>query len=252
MSDPVSDLKHELLAAAARNQGALRCVPVAGASQSTWLRTASSWLPRRWHRGCGVTPRHLPGPNSPGFLERAEAALTPPTETVPHYRWEATYTSTDPACTVTRTKEIWIDQTPPHAHRALLSYFDRDPGTADPRALACSSGMPAEIGGTLDSWRTLVFEPPNALRESTLLFRSAPDPVQDLRDAISAGWAHHEGKAQLDGRTVERIRMDPPPDCPVPGCERESTYTYVNPETFYPVQSRSRARTPTSSGPVSP
>jgi hypothetical protein len=60
--------------------------------------------------------------------------------------------------------------------------------------------------------------------------------VQDLRDAISAGWAHHEGKAQIGGRTVERIRMDAPPDCPVPGCEGESTYAYVDPETFYPVQ----------------
>ena len=41
-----------------------------------------------------------------------------------------------------------------------------------------------------------------------------PDPVTELRDAISAGRAHLEGRTQLDGRTVERIRIDHPPAMP--------------------------------------
>jgi hypothetical protein len=39
---------------------------------------------------------------------------------------------------------------------------------------------------------------------------------------------------QLDGRTVRRIRIDPPSDCP--DCPPKPTYAYVDPETFYPVQ----------------
>ena len=41
---------------------------------------------------------------------------------------------------------------------------------------------------------------------------------------------------QLDGRTVRRIRIDPPSFCPVSSCPRKPNYAYVDPETFYPVQ----------------
>jgi hypothetical protein len=49
--------------------------------------------------------------------------------------------------------------------------------------------------------------------------------------------AHDEGKTQLNGRTVERIRMDAP-TCPsgFPNCPREPAYAHVDPETFHPVQ----------------
>ena len=57
-----------------------------------------------------------------------------------------------------------------------------------------------------------------------------------LRDAISAGTAHDEGKTQLDGRTVERIRVDPPSPSACPSCPQEPQYDYVDPETYYPVK----------------
>jgi hypothetical protein len=60
--------------------------------------------------------------------------------------------------------------------------------------------------------------------------------VQGLRDAIDHGLAHDEGTTQLRGRTVERIRFDPPPDCDADQVCWPSTYLYVDPETFYPVE----------------
>ena len=55
-----------------------------------------------------------------------------------------------------------------------------------------------------------------------------PDPATMLRDAISAGDAQDEGKTQLGGRTVEKIRLADPSGSP--------DYTYVDPKTFYPVE----------------
>jgi hypothetical protein len=170
--------------------------------------------------GATATALFLSAPwnNSRGFLERAQAALTPPAGTVLHYKWEQTSTVTSPACTVTRgPNEIWIDQTPPHGYRALLD----DPPPAG--SLACSSGTLREVGGTVDpacssaaqpsctTQETLRFVPPDKLSVSPLQFVLPPDPVTMLREAISAGSAHHEGKTQLDGRTVERIRIDSHP-----------------------------------------
>ena len=61
--------------------------------------------------------------------------------------------------------------------------------------------------------------------------------MKALREAISAGRAHDEGETQLDGRTVKRIRLDPPSDC-VDACpdERSPSYAYVDPDSFYPVE----------------
>ena len=60
-----------------------------------------------------------------------------------------------------------------------------------------------------------------------------------LRDQISTGRAHDEGLTELEGRSVRRIRIDPPPDCPFDLSCEEPSYVYVDPETFYPVQSDS-------------
>jgi hypothetical protein len=181
-----------------------------------------------------------PWSNSPTFLERARAALTPPAGMILHEKWEeTTTTSTDPACTVEHgPSEIWIDETPPYRYRLLVNDFPPD-SAVGPRALVCASGTAAELGGTFDPAQTLMFVPPNTLSEPPFRFTREPadlDPVSALREAISAGTAHVEGKMQLDGRTVERIRIDPPSDCPDPPCPRESSYAYVDPETFYPVQ----------------
>ena len=238
MSDPVRDLKQELLAAAERQQG------------HAAVRAARGRL--RWHSGpnrrllaaaalpvaaAAALLVTAPWSNSPGFLERAEAALMPPTGTIVHQKWELTSTSTDPACTVERgPNEVWIDQRPPHRYRVLLNDFPPNPGIADARTLACASGTASELGGTLDTGETLRFVPPNALTVNPLRFVYPIDPVANLREAISGGYAHDEGKTRLDGRTVQRIRIDAPADCPVPDCSREPSYAYVDPETFYPVR----------------
>lgn len=238
MSDPVGDLKQELLAAAERRH-AYPTVPAGrerlrGHPGRNRLLLAAATLPIAAAAALLFT---APWNSSPGFLERAQAALTPPAGTILHQKWEATSTSTDPACTVTRgPNEIWIDQTPPHRYRALLNDLPPDPADTDPRALACASGSASELGGTFDTGETLRFVPPNTLTVNPLRFVFPLDPVRELRAAISAGAAHDEGETQLDGRTVERIRIDPPPGCPVPDCSREPSYAYVDPETFYPVQ----------------
>src|SRR5262249_6516098 len=104
----------------------------------------------------------------------------------------------------------------------------------DPRELACASGTASELGGALDWNQTLRFVPPNTLSLNPLQFVQPRDPVADLREAISTGHAHDEGKTQLAGRTVERISVDPRSGCSCPG---EAVYWYVDPDTFYPVES---------------
>ena len=176
-----------------------------------------------------------PWSNSPGFLERADAALTPPSGAVLHVKIDTTSTWTRPNCKVTVSQwEAWIDTTPPNSYRLVMN--DLPPANADPRTLKCSSRKASEIGGTYRSTQSLQFVPPNRLIRSWMQFRFSLDPASDLRAAISAGRAHDEGKAQFDGRTLERIRIDPPPACPaVANCPRQPAYLYVDPETFYPV-----------------
>jgi hypothetical protein len=188
-----------------------------------------------------------PWASSPGFLERAQAALTPSAGTILHYKWQETRTSTQFSCTVTeRPHEIWIDQTYPRKYRALLRHrplvnVDGRMGvmivTGDPRKQICSRGRPAEIGGDLTERPTLMFFPPDWLSYAPFQYHTAYDPVGELREAISAGRARHDGQTQLAGRTVERIRIDPPSGCPLrwPGC-REPSYAYVDPESYDLVQ----------------
>jgi hypothetical protein len=253
MSDPITDLKRELLAAAERRHG----------------HAAVRAGRRRWRELLGRNRLLLiaatlaiaaavalvftaPWSNSPRFLAKAQAALTPHAGTVLHEKWEATWTSTDPACTVKRgPDEIWIDQTPPHRYRVLFrNDLPAEPGVAA-GMLACAKGAASEFGGTVISPWPLRFVPPNSLTAGTVReFRFPLDQVTYLREAISAGRAHDEGKTQLSGRTVERIRLDPPSDCPLPGCPREPSYAYVDPETFYPVETRSSRVIALVGGPV--
>lgn len=175
-----------------------------------------------------------PWASSPGFLERAQAALTPSAGTILHYRWQETRTSTKFSCVVKqRPSEIWIDQTYPRRYRALLGH--PPPGGDDPRAQICSRGRPVEIGGDLTERPTLMFFPPDWLSYAPQQYRTPYDPVGELREAISAGRAHHDGQTTLAGRTVERIRIDPPSRCPFPSC-REPEYAYVDPESYDLVQ----------------
>jgi hypothetical protein len=238
MSDPVSDLKHELLAAAERQQGH---APVRAGRRRLRehlagyrLLLTSATLAIAIAAALLVT---TPWNNSPAFLERAQAALRPPAGTILHQKWEVTGISTDPACTVRRgPSEIWIDETPPHRYRVLLNTLPPPNAiNADPRALACSKWQGSELGGAFDTGETLRFVPPNTLSLLPGLFSYPVDPVADLRDSISAGSAHDEGKTQLDGRTVERIRVDPEAACAFPGCPRKPFYWYVDPKTFHPI-----------------
>ena len=61
----------------------------------------------------------------------------------------------------------------------------------------------------------------------------------ELRDAIREGNARVEDTTERDGRPVVRIRIDGPTNCPVPGCEEDPWYMYVDPDTFYPVRMES-------------
>ena len=177
-----------------------------------------------------------PWQSSPGFLERAQAALTPPAGTVLHTKWAWTLTAADSSCTVTRgPNEMWIDQSPPHRYRGVLKFSAPDPQGVDPSMLVCALGPPLEGGGALDTHEGLVFEPPDRLRSTGQGFFGPPDPVAMLRRAISNGSAHDEGTTELDGRTVERIRVDSS-ECPGPRCGGAPTYYYVDPETYYPVR----------------
>lgn len=170
-----------------------------------------------------------PWTGPPGFLERAHAALTPPPGTILHVKSEATSPDA-PACTLAEgTSEVWIDQST-RRYRLLVS--PPDPFAA--RDAGCPRGTEYELGGTLGTKETLRFEPPNTITSWPGEFVIPLDPVADLRAAISDGWARQEGRTEIDGHTVERIRMDIPLNCSDPPCD--PSYAYVDPETLYPVQ----------------
>lgn len=219
MSNPITDLKHELLAAAER-QHRQDAVPAERRPLRTRLPrprllVTSAALAIAAGVALFVT---APWGGSPDFLAKAQAALTPPTGTVLHEKWQMIVTSTDPACTATRVHETWVEETPPYRYRALVE-LPALPGDSS----FCPSGTTVEIGGALDSRQTLRFVPPNTLSATGPTLQFPSDPVQMLRDALSAGKAVDEGQTQLDGRTVERIRI---------GDRR----VYVDPQTFYPIE----------------
>ena len=229
MSDPVRDLKQELLAAADRQHGhapvpAGRLSELSGRSR---LVLGAATLAVAAAVALVVT---APWDSSPGFLARAQAALTR-TDAVLHMKMETTSTWTRRICPVTHSRaEAWIDGAAPHSYRVLLNDLPPDP---------CSSGTASEYGGTYEADHALRFVPPNSLRPDANQFRFPLDPSADLRAAISRGTAHDEGKTKLGERTVERVRIDPRPlsACPrYANCgPRGPVYLYVDPETFYPV-----------------
>jgi hypothetical protein len=232
MSDPVDDLKQELLAAAERQHDHISAPAsrrrLGGLSGRSRLVMAAATLAIAAAVALIVT---APWDSSPGFLARAQAALTQ-ADSVLHVKTQTTTTWTRPDCKVRRTQaEVWIDETPPHGYRLLV--------TAGPHARGCSSGTTSEYGGRYEGDELpLRFEPPNRLSAwAGERFRFPLDPAAELRAAISAGRARDEGKTQFDGRTVERIRIDPPPEaCRRRGqCPIEPLYVHVDPETFYPV-----------------
>ena len=172
---------------------------------------------------------------SPGFLEEVQAALTPHPGWILHMKWDEIVTSEDPACTATNGWEVWIDATPPHTYRAIVPGFPAPPISAsgDPRESYCATGTPTEVGSGTANDPTLRFVPPNTLTEYPQSPSFPWDPTADLRAAIKEGRAHTEGTRQRDGRTVERVRFDPPTSCPVPPhCPTEPEYAYLDPETF--------------------
>ncbi len=231
MGDPVRELKRELLAAAERQY-----VPVHAGLQDQshrrwgWLVLAAATL-------VVAAPASLlstaPWSTSSSFVERAEAALRPPTGSILHQKWMVTTTSDAYGCTIRhRPNESWLDQAPPHRYRLLLNV--PPPPATSRLALACGNPKGPELGGTLGSWTTLEFAPPN-----TLLPRSRIglpiDPVADLRQRLAAGTAHEGATRTAWGRTVERIRIDPEPGCVSQGCSLEPSEWWVDPKTLQPV-----------------
>ncbi len=245
MGDPVRDLKHELLAAANRQ------LEAAGAPARAREHHSSNrvLLALGAMSVAAILALLLVAPpwgNSRGFLEKAQAALTPPPGVILHQKWETTSTSSKYGCTITRPTEVWLHQKFPFRYRAFVNLVGPDylPVPPDPpldlRELACAPGTATELGGTLECPGygcpvTDKFVPPNEIvvQGGTIGFN--PEPVDALLEAISAGRAHREGRTDVDGRTVERIRLDPMPGCPTPGCALPS-YLYVDPETFHPVR----------------
>ena len=104
-----------------------------------------------------------PWSSSPGFLERAQAALSSTAGGVLHMKWDVTTTFTKEGCTVTSApQEIWTDETPPYRYRAFVDI---------PLPGDCEPGEAMEIGGTFDPLETLMYDPPNTLRTASMLFQ---------------------------------------------------------------------------------
>jgi hypothetical protein len=224
VSDPIADLKQELLAAADRQ---LAAAPPRHRLRNRLLLAAAA-LPVAAAVALFFT---APWKSSPGFLERAQAALAPPEGSVLHLRWRETHISKGLGCTVTLDPtELWADQTPPHRYRKI--WWQPPPPAiqnADSRTVACNhNGGAIEIGGVGTLSTPLVFVPPNTLRTADgVITGFTPDPVAKLREAIADGSAHDEGAVELDGRTVRRIRIGH--RCADRPC---ADYAYVDPETF--------------------
>jgi hypothetical protein len=185
--------------------------------------------------GTGVTALALDAPwqSSPGFLERAEAALAPPDGLILHAKWQATRTSQEYECTVTsRPAELWTDPTS-YRWRVVATDFPSQDGDYG-RATACAEGMTRELGG--DATRSFMFVPPDTLEPFGPAQTASWDIVDHLRGALADGRAHMDGRTKIAGRTVERIRVEchvePEAACP----ERPAEYFYVDRETFFPVQ----------------
>lgn len=263
MRDPIADLKHELLAAADRQQQHAPAVGAGGRrfrlslSRNRVLMTSATVAVAAAVAFLVTTPwKTAP---SLGFLEEVQAALTPPPgEQILHMKWEHIFTSEDPACTTTGGYEVWIDLTPPHAYRAFVPAAGAipetsgsgppplpDPPTGGLPCLPASARTPVEVGGTLDGSSEdpaqppgpypVRFVPPNTLARARQLYFPYDDPWAWVRKKISEGQAHREGTTQIYGQTLERVRLGPPASCPAEAaghCPIEPEYVYFDPETL--------------------
>jgi hypothetical protein len=167
-----------------------------------------------------------------GFLEQVRAAITPPEGTILHAAWNSTRTSREFGCTVTLgPNELWADLSTPYTYREIDSLWPSD-RAADRRSAACdeAESVTTERGGTPGT--SFRFVPPNTLAASGPgWIGGSRDDVATLRAALADGTAHAEGQVELDGRLVERIRVDIDPG------PRSVDLTYfVDRETFKPVQ----------------
>ncbi len=233
MRDPIADLKHELLAAAERQQEQHAAADAGGRrlraslSRSRLVFTAATVAVA----AAAALFVSSPWKTSPGFLEQVHAAITPRDGTVLHFKVVGTQNGAG-GCTVTHPPiEYWVDLAPPHNYR----------GFEVQQPDICMPGYSIEIGGaTANRKPTLMFQPPNTLT-ATWLAPNDPDldldPYGNLRQAIDDGTAQLEGRTVLNGRKVERIRQD----CnhaKFPMC-LDPIYVYVDPETFKPLRSLS-------------
>jgi hypothetical protein len=167
-----------------------------------------------------------------GFLEQVQAAITPPEGSILHATWTVTRTSQDYGCTVTLGRnELWADLSPPYRYREIDS-LSPSGDAVDRRSAACdeNESVTTEHGGTPGT--ALRFVPPNRLAPAGPgWIGGSMDDVALLRKALADGTAHDEGQVELDGRVVERIRVDIDP-----GPRTVDLYYYVDRETFIPVQ----------------
>lgn len=179
-----------------------------------------------------------PWKSAPGFLEEVQAkaavqaAITPPPGAILHVKYDHIFTSEAPACTSTGGHEFWID-TRSRRFRAIVPR-PLDPASVDPGAPPCLKTTPAEHGGELGK-PNLRFVPPNRLVFDHALYFPLQDPWAFTLEKLGEGGAHSEGRTQLDGRTVERVRFDPATSCPAPAaghCPTEPEYGYFDPETL--------------------
>jgi len=267
MSNPVTDLKRELLAAAERQEHKPATVSerrVRGSARAIRLLPIAAVVAVAAAVALFFT---APWSNSPGFLDRAAAALTPPDGTILHEKFAETTSRI--GCTATRTAEIWIDERT-HRFRGLFhDPFGEKPLSISPPPPVFKPGCRPETfeaGGVLGPRNAL--GPDNKLVRSLVLLRFLPkqdklvrippccqqsvladqvNPVPDLRRAIRAGLAHLQGSTKLHGRRVERIRIDPcpakslntsPSSCPDLVQLKGGGYAYVDPKTYYPVEIR--------------
>ena len=230
MSDPVRELKRELLAAARRQHLPAPSGRERSHRRQGWLLLAAATLVIAAAASLLST---APWSTSSSFVERAEAALKPPARSVLHQKWVVTTTSLAYGCTVRhRPNESWLDQAPPHRYRLLLNV--PPPPATSRLALACGNPKGPELGGTLDSWTTLEFVPPNRL-VARIRIGLPIDPVADLRQRLAAGTAHEVGRGTSWGRPVKRIRIDREPGCGSQGCSWEPLEWWVDPQTLQPV-----------------
>ena len=188
-----------------------------------------------------------PWKSSPGFLERAQAALTGPADTVLHYKWTETLTSVEFGCSTTGTGEMWIDQTAPHQYRGIFPTFGADsPGDVMARGHADPCLQRTQSRGDRRRARRAVDEHVRPAGHDQRGDGNLPLCVRSRRSVPrprppGAGQRPRarRGEDELDGRTVQRIRLDPLPpsgcagsSCPPP----RPSYADLDPEMFDPVQ----------------